>query len=442
MSWLHKLVNTSEILEKWLLVQNLWIYLEAVFVGGDISKQLPQDAKKFSNIDKSWVRIMFRARENPNVIQCCTGDDTMSYTLPLLLEQLEQCQKALTGYLESKRLIFPRFFFISDPVLLEILGQSSDPTSIQSHLLSLFDAVAKVEFDAKYPNRIIGMISSNNEKVPLERHVECKLGVEYWLGSLLAEMQDTIKGILTNMAQSLKDPEFEFIKEFATFCGQAGLVGVQLLWTKEAEIALRKCRIDKLIMKNTNTRFLDLLNSLIELTVKDLTILQRIQYETMVTIHVHQRDIFDDLVRLKIKIPQDFEWQKQARFYFIDDNDDVLVKITDVNFIYQNEYLGVTERLAITPLTDRCYITLAQALGMIKVSKTLLFALIYCSSHRHVYGWGSCWSCWNWKNGNYKRHGTCARKTRCSFQLFRSNGLPRIRTNLQRFSTIWIMGLF
>ncbi|KFB36573.1 AGAP007675-PA-like protein [Anopheles sinensis] len=364
MLWLHKLVNTGEILEKWLLVQNLWIYLEAVFVGGDISKQLPQDAKRFAGIDKSWVRIMFRARDNPNVVQCCTGEDFMSYTLTSLLEQLETCQKSLTGYLESKRLLFPRFFFISDPVLLEILGQSSDPTSIQAHLLSIFDAVARVEFDEKVPGKIVALSSDNGERVPLASPVHCTGGVEAWLGSLLTEMQDTIRSILAQMAQCLRSPEFNFIVGFQDFCGQAGLLGVQLLWTSEAEIALHRCRTDKTIMRVTNNRFLNLLNSLIELTVKDLTRLERIRFETMVTIHVHQRDIFDDLVRFRIRTALDFEWQKQARFYFIDETDDVIVKITDVDFIYQNEYLGVTERLAITPLTDRCYITLAQAIGM------------------------------------------------------------------------------
>ena len=53
--WIGEARTVGEIVEMWLVVQNMWMYMEAVFTGGDIVKQLPQEAKRFRHIDKQFI---------------------------------------------------------------------------------------------------------------------------------------------------------------------------------------------------------------------------------------------------------------------------------------------------------------------------------------------------------------------------------------------------
>eukprot|EP01040_Poterioochromonas_malhamensis_P004773 gene4773-5123_t len=358
---LQTLSETSDTLERWLKVQMMWCSLESVFTGGDIAKQMPMEAKKFAKIDKEWAKIMAKAYETQIVTEA-SANEILRSALPVMYSELEKCQKSLEGYLEQKRNKFPRFYFVSNPGLLIILSQGSDPLSMNDHYEKVFDAISYVDHNKKDKTiieKMHGDGGNGHEIIPFSTAVKAVGNIEDWLCELLKKMQLTMKDLTRNAAADLNSlaTDLSALRSFVdNNIAQFALLGIQILWTTDMQLALEQMKTKKNAMK-------------------DCSSVNRRKIETLVTIHVHQKDVTNDLNSLakskKISDPNDFEWLKQARFYWkasasdeISADGACVISITDVDFNYQYEYLGAKERLVVTPLTDRCYITLAQALGM------------------------------------------------------------------------------
>jgi len=98
--------------------------------------------------------------------------------------------------------------------------------------------------------------------------------------------------------------------------------------------------------------------------VRDPKLLEakRKKLNSLIIIDVHARDIIDRFVRDSILDAREFDWESQLRFYWNREKDDMSVQQCTGEFRYLYEYLGLDTRLIITPLTDRCYMTLTQAL--------------------------------------------------------------------------------
>ena len=106
----------------------------------------------------------------------------------------------------------------------------------------------------------------------------------------------------------------------------------------------------------------DQLAELTALIRTKLDSIQRKKLVALITTDVHGRDITDKLYTKQIKSLNDFIWQQQLRFYWDGDEDDCVVKQANAMFKYGYEYMGVTSRLVITPLTDRCWMIITGAL--------------------------------------------------------------------------------
>ena len=194
---LTRLSDTSDTLERWLKVQMLWCSLESVFTGGDIAKQMPVEAKKFNKVDKEWGKLMIKLAEKQLVFDC-TEDEHLREFLPPSFAQLEACQRALEGYLEKKRNMFPRFYFCSNPVLLQILSQGSDPQMVQPYYQNVFDAIDHVIHDEDQTKLIVSMVSrfkGAEEEIPFNSPVVARGNIEEWLAKMKIEQQVTMKEI-------------------------------------------------------------------------------------------------------------------------------------------------------------------------------------------------------------------------------------------------------
>ncbi len=104
-------------------------------------------------------------------------------------------QRGLKDYLEQKRSIFARFYFLSNDELLEILSQTKEVENVRPHLRKVFENMADLEF--KPDKTIVAMFSGEKEKIDFVDVVDPRdKGVEFWMGEVERMMVRSVRMVL------------------------------------------------------------------------------------------------------------------------------------------------------------------------------------------------------------------------------------------------------
>ncbi|KAJ7984224.1 hypothetical protein DPEC_G00362440 [Dallia pectoralis] len=230
--------------------------------------------------------------------------------------RLALCEKALSEYLETKRLAFPRFYFVSSADLLDILSNGNNPVEVSKHLSKLFDSLSNLKFkpdeSGKLTKVALGMWSEEIEYVTFDKDCDCSGQVEMWLNPVLERMCATLRMEFGDAGQAYEEKARE--QWLFDYPAQIALATTQIWWATEVGIAFTRLEEGfENAMKDYFKKQVCQLNTLITLLIGELTREERQKIMTICTIDVHARDVVAKLISTKIDNVGAFMWQSQLR---------------------------------------------------------------------------------------------------------------------------------
>lgn len=330
-------------------VQRRWVVLVPIY----LKKSLPSEHDMFAEADAQFTSLMKTIEENPKVCRLIEVESSSQANLAKVLGasvvNLERYQKALNEFLEGKRLIIPRFYFVGNNDLLEILGIKNVENigSIQPHLKSLFQGIVQINVFNGY---IVSFQSSVGELVQLSDPVHVTERPEIWFAELVQIHKNSLSELLTKCMNSSASDKLDIfpsqILDLSEGIAFSSIVE-KSIETKTSFFQLKEMFQGKL---HSLTRQKTLESNLAR-SKKNALILDILRY----------LDVIDDMAKNRVHYVSDWAWQKQLRYYR---QNECFVRMSDTTFGYSFEYQGCPPKLVYTPLTDKCYLNLCQALKL------------------------------------------------------------------------------
>ncbi|KAI0566770.1 Cytoplasmic dynein heavy chain [Gracilaria domingensis] len=385
--WERRLSECHSGLELLVDVQSQWAHLHSLFGRDDSSGVVSQGLRvdlqeEFNVFSNVHVRFLAVGKELESAQGILEGLERIE-GLDDMLGQLKGVVRGLSKFLETQRFLFPRFFFLSDNDLLQVLSVTSeDLECISSHIGKLFPGISRLTFEKNgHITEIPRAESKEGELISFIDPV-CVSGgdgITEWLTRLQCVIEETLKRSLSEAVKvfgSLYSTEWNDTHSILTekcfrFPAQVCLLGSKIVFTQIIE----SCMMDgayESVYRQMLARFTDILMRLssMDCASSDTQGLGRRNELLRVQILkevVYQRDFVRRLVNADVRSPLSHLWSHEVRYYASYNQDSERVtalqlRCASATFDYGWEYLGMGDTLVHTPVTSRCFLSLSEAL--------------------------------------------------------------------------------
>lgn len=299
---------------------------------------------------------------------------------------LEPCD---TQFLDEKRANFPRFYFLSNNEMVDVLVRSHQPIAVEPFLIRCFPGIKKIKLapsiqsggptsDSNDPldqikegRQIECLVSPESELLPLRKRVDLYVAdsdVPVDVGSWMVELERSMRSSMKASLLGRLDAYFSrpLDQWMLAWPSQSLLLSSAITWCKDVTDILLdtsgpaspqsgtlSSRLDQLEVKSSAQ-----IHRIVDLVLqKRLSPLQHGCIENFIIAEVYRKDVTRRLKEERVSSVDDIEWLRVPRFY-LEKGDNVIIKCGYALLGYGDEYLGNSSRLVITPLTERAFSSL------------------------------------------------------------------------------------
>jgi dynein heavy chain len=255
------------------------------------------------------------------------------------------------------------------------MANSKDSALIQYNIQQVFPGCRKLLLE-EFPNclSVVGLVTTNGETVNFGSSIMVTGQLEDWLNKMVIEMQESLKGALANAVDESVSAN---ASDFATQVNmQVGVVALQFIWTREAQDALQKSKIDKSALVTASKKIASTYQNLVRLRqLRQLSWSgsQMKALEVFLATQSYLKDAIEEIIRKKVSQIGDFDWQRLARMYWNDEDRSCKASIGCKDFLYNFEYLKAEGRIFVFASTERAHYRMIQTLACF--NGTLLMGL-------------------------------------------------------------------
>ncbi|EAY18876.1 Dynein heavy chain family protein [Trichomonas vaginalis G3] len=337
-------------------VQDNWIFIQSIFPSG--LRPTPADSKELSSVEKIWRTLSTKINDDPAVAKISALNQTAP-DLESAKDSVQKLLKSINDNLDSKRINFMRFYFLSNNQLASIISRSKEPTCIVEILPQIFDGIRNVEIvpDNHIPC-VKSLINASGEVFEV-RSIKFRSNIDSWLKNIEETSKRNLKSeVKVSMQQRNEMTHEDWIKSHLS---QIVRILIRIDWTNRVLLCFQTGNaVESLkVFKNEIDRYILTYCQELKTSTNNLDILK---LSSLITLRMYHRDTIERYIKDEVFTQQHYQWFRQVKFTYEEQTKDVKINVGSCSYVYDNEFADCNARTVMTEDSEKDFFSMTSSL--------------------------------------------------------------------------------